>query len=106
MLPWNHVLCVLLLSANTRSKLYITDAVTTASVVQEEFCRFILSMTEGFLHKVSTSSIADDCSPGINPPYAVQGGLFREEAIMLLRRFYVQQNDKGEMYKPQSCIKF
>ena len=31
-------------------------------------------------------------SPGIDQPY---GGLFREEAIMLLRRFYIQENDKG-----------
>lgn len=33
---------------------------------------------------------------GIDPPYPVYGGLFREEAIMLLRRFYVQENEKGE----------
>jgi len=37
------------------------------------------------------------CSdPSIDPPYPVYGGIFREEAIMLLRRFYVQENDKGE----------
>lgn len=35
---------------------------------------------------------------GVDPPYPVYGGLFREEAIMLLRRFYVQENDKGEFY--------
>jgi tRNA-specific adenosine deaminase 2 len=34
---------------------------------------------------------------GVDPPYPVYGGLFREEAIMLLRRFYVQENDKGEL---------
>lgn len=33
--------------------------------------------------------------PGIDPPFHVYGGLFREEAIMLLRRFYVQENEKG-----------
>lgn len=33
---------------------------------------------------------------GVDPPYPVYGGLFREEAIMLLRRFYVQENEKGE----------
>ena len=32
----------------------------------------------------------------VDPAYPVYGGLFREEAIMLLRRFYVQENDKGE----------
>ncbi len=34
-------------------------------------------------------------SPAIDPPYPVYGGIFREEAIMLLRRFYVQENEKG-----------
>lgn len=32
---------------------------------------------------------------GVDRPYPVYGGLFREEAIMLLRRFYVQENEKG-----------
>ena len=32
---------------------------------------------------------------GVEPGYPVYGGLFREEAIMLLRRFYVQENEKG-----------
>ncbi|KAN0073279.1 Cytidine deaminase-like protein [Elaphomyces granulatus] len=34
-------------------------------------------------------------SPGIDPPYPVYGGLFHEEAIMLLRRFYIQENDRA-----------
>lgn len=33
--------------------------------------------------------------PAIDPPYHIQGGIFREEAIMLLRRFYVQENEKA-----------
>ncbi|KAN0071958.1 Cytidine deaminase-like protein [Elaphomyces granulatus] len=33
--------------------------------------------------------------PGIDPPYLVYGGLFHEEAIMLLRRFYIQENDRA-----------
>jgi len=33
--------------------------------------------------------------PSVDPPYPVYAGLFREEAIMLLRRFYVQQNEKA-----------
>jgi len=33
--------------------------------------------------------------PSIDNPYPSHGGLFREEAIMLLRRFYVQENEKG-----------
>lgn len=38
--------------------------------------------------------VCDD--PSVDPAYPVYGGLFREEAIMLLRRFYVQENEKGE----------
>ena len=44
------------------------------------------------------------CSdPSIDPPYPVYGGIFREEAIMLLRRFYVQENDKGILLSYFRC---
>ncbi|OAK97896.1 cytidine deaminase-like protein [Phaeosphaeriaceae sp. SRC1lsM3a] len=33
--------------------------------------------------------------PSIDRPYPVTGGIFREEAIMLLRKFYVQENEKA-----------
>lgn len=36
---------------------------------------------------------------GVDPGYPVYGGLFREEAILLLRRFYVQENEKGELLR-------
>ena len=36
-------------------------------------------------------------SEGIEPTYPSQGGIFRDKAIMLLRRFYVQENEKGEL---------
>ncbi|KAF2225537.1 cytidine deaminase-like protein, partial [Elsinoe ampelina] len=39
--------------------------------------------------------------PSIDPPYQVYGGIFREEAIMLLRRFYVQENEKAPEPKPK-----
>lgn len=35
--------------------------------------------------------------PGIDSSFPCYGGLFREEAIMLLRRFYVQENEKGQL---------
>ncbi len=35
-------------------------------------------------------------SPSVDPPYPVYGGVFAEQAIALLRRFYEQENDKGE----------
>jgi tRNA-specific adenosine deaminase 2 len=36
--------------------------------------------------------------PSVDLPYPVYGGLFREEAIMLLRKFYVQENNKGKRF--------
>ena len=42
--------------------------------------------------------------PGLDPIYPVYGGLFREEAIMLLRKFYVQENNKGER-SGMACIR-
>lgn len=34
-------------------------------------------------------------SPSVDKAYPVTGGIFREEAIMLLRKFYVQENEKA-----------
>ncbi|KAI5356927.1 putative cytidine and deoxycytidylate deaminase domain, APOBEC/CMP deaminase, zinc-binding protein [Septoria linicola] len=39
--------------------------------------------------------------PGIDSGFPCYGGLFREEAIMLLRRFYVQENEKAPDPKPK-----
>ena len=43
--------------------------------------------------------VLDVRNNGEGPPgYEVTGGILREEAIMLLRRFYVQENEKGESF--------
>lgn len=34
-------------------------------------------------------------SPSPDPPFTVYGGVYRAEAILLLRKFYVQENEKG-----------
>jgi tRNA-specific adenosine deaminase 2 len=34
-------------------------------------------------------------SPSVDPPYPATPGIYREEAIMLLRRFYIQENGKA-----------
>ncbi|KAK1819538.1 tRNA(adenine34) deaminase [Friedmanniomyces endolithicus] len=39
--------------------------------------------------------------PAVDAAYPVYGGLFREEAIMLLRKFYVQENAKAPDPKPK-----
>ena len=36
-------------------------------------------------------------SPGVDKPYQAIGGIYRDEAIMLLRRFYIQENEKGKV---------
>ncbi|KAJ1566514.1 tRNA(adenine34) deaminase, partial [Cladochytrium tenue] len=38
-----------------------------------------------------------------DPPLLAEGGLFRDEAIMLLRRFYVQENNHGAFYGSVKC---
>lgn len=42
--------------------------------------------------------------PAVDPPYWVSGGWLREEAIVMLRRFYVQTNEKGEFLLCYSCL--
>ncbi len=38
---------------------------------------------------------------GVDPPYPSFGGLYRKEAINLLRRFYVQENEKAPTPRPK-----
>ncbi|KAF2723093.1 cytidine deaminase-like protein [Polychaeton citri CBS 116435] len=44
-------------------------------------------------------TVHDDKS--VDPGFPAFGGIFREEAIMLLRRFYVQENEKAPEPKPK-----
>ncbi|KAI9885330.1 MAG: hypothetical protein M1823_002875 [Watsoniomyces obsoletus] len=37
----------------------------------------------------------------VDPPFPVYGGLFQHEAIMLLRRFYIQENENAPEPKPK-----
>lgn len=46
--------------------------------------------TGGVLH------IHDDPAIGAEEGYVAEGGHLREEAILALRKFYVQENEKGE----------
>ncbi|KAJ5108763.1 hypothetical protein N7456_005438 [Penicillium angulare] len=39
--------------------------------------------------------------PSIDPTYPVYGGFFRDEAVMLLRRFYIQENGKAPNPRPK-----
>ncbi|KAJ5605065.1 hypothetical protein N7510_010219 [Penicillium lagena] len=51
--------------------------------------------------KESNHGLTGKCSPSIDPPYPVHGGLFQKEAIMLLRRFYIQENEKAPNPRPK-----
>lgn len=46
-------------------------------------------------HCRSAEQCLTEKSPSVDRPYPVHGGIFREEAIMLLRKFYVQENVKA-----------
>lgn len=43
----------------------------------------------------SVFSLHDDVLKTGEPPYEVEAGIYRKEAIMLLRRFYLMQNDSA-----------
>ena len=64
----------------------------TALEAQEVFFLFTRSILT-VLDPVNLALIVN--SPGVDQPYRAVGGIYREEAIMLLRRFYVQENAKG-----------
>ena len=72
-------------------------APTIDSVVQAVYCPFTLST---FLDCPASSTSDRRDSSNIDPPYPAYGGIYREEAIMLLRRFYVQENEKGKKWMP------
>ena len=69
---------------------------TTDSVVPAEYCPF----TQSKYFETLGAEQGWFNSPGVDKPYPVNGGLLREEAIMLLRRFYVQENNKGAVSYP------
>jgi tRNA-specific adenosine deaminase 2 len=45
--------------------------------------------------------LTDSLSKSIDPPYKALPGPYREEAIMLLRKFYVQENEKAPEPRPK-----
>jgi tRNA-specific adenosine deaminase 2 len=48
------------------------------------------------------SVLAIHSDPSIDPPYTSHGGLYQKEVIMLLRRFYIQQNEKAPVPRPKN----
>lgn len=58
----------------------------------------VLNIHNEYVHAAPLRTPSDKNSPSVDKPYPVHGGIFREEAIMLLRKFYVQQNVKGTLF--------
>lgn len=67
-----------------------------ASAALAECFRFTQS-TQKYI-RLSKGPLTKACSPSVDRPFPAYGNLLREEAIMLLRRFYVQENQKGKFY--------
>ncbi|KKK18402.1 hypothetical protein P175DRAFT_0460703 [Aspergillus ochraceoroseus IBT 24754] len=91
-----------------RSALHLTDLYVTvepcvmcASALRQYRIRSVYfgCGNERFGGTGSILSLHSDLS--IDPPYPVYGGLKHKEAIMLLRRFYIQENDKAPKPRPK-----
>lgn len=80
------------------TKLYVTvePCVMCASALRQYRIQAVYfgCSNERFGGTGSILSLHTDFS--IDPPYPVYGGLFSKEAVMLLRRFYIQENEKGK----------
>ena len=93
----NHASCVLQPYVSFISKLCITGAPTYGlAVLVESF-----QSTPSIETLLPTMLIAKSTnSPSVDEPLSTYGGLFADQAIMLLRRFYVQENSKGMAVVP------
>ncbi|KAE8148851.1 cytidine deaminase-like protein [Aspergillus avenaceus] len=97
-----------MLRAYPRSLLRSTDLYVTvepcvmcASALRQYQIRAVYfgCSNERFGGTGSILSLHSDTS--IDPPYPVYGGLFGKQAIMLLRRFYIQENEKAPKPRPK-----
>ena len=85
------------ISVFASTDLYVTvePCIMCASILRQYHIRTVYygCGNDRFGGTGSVLSIHSD--PSIDPPYPAHGGLFRKEAIILLRRFYIQQNEKA-----------
>jgi tRNA-specific adenosine deaminase 2 len=84
--------------------LYVTvePCIMCASILRQYHIRSVYygCGNERFGGNGSVLSVHSD--PSVDPPYTSHGGLYRKEAIMLLRRFYIQQNEKAPIPRPKN----
>jgi tRNA-specific adenosine deaminase 2 len=87
----------------TSTDLYVTvePCIMCASILRQYRIRTVYygCGNERFGGTGSVLSIHSDA--GVDLPYPSHGGLYRKEAIMLLRRFYIQQNEKAPNPRPK-----
>lgn len=85
------------------TELYVTvePCIMCASILRQYHIKAVYygCSNERFGGTGSVLSIHSDF--GIDPPYPSYGGVYRKEAIMLLRRFYIQQNEKAPNPRPK-----
>ncbi|KAI4943913.1 hypothetical protein J4E91_009060 [Alternaria rosae] len=85
------------ISILNETDLYVTvePCVMCASMLRQYGIRAVYfgCWNERFGGTGGVLNIHSDAS--VDKPYPVTGGIFREEAIMLLRKFYVQENEKA-----------
>ncbi|XHF99052.1 tRNA(adenine34) deaminase [Aspergillus wentii] len=90
-------------SSLNSTDLYVTvePCVMCASALKQYQIRAVYfgCANERFGGTGSVLSLHSD--PTIDPPYPVHGGLFHKEAVMLLRRFYIQENDRAPKPRPK-----
>lgn len=83
----------------SRTALYVTvePCIMCASLLRQYNigCVYYGCANDKFGGNGGVLRVHEDTRVKFNPPYKSYGGLFRKEAIMLLRRFYVQENERA-----------
>lgn len=74
-----------------------TLAVQMNDSVERKACFRCIQSKSALVLFPSAGADVDDLlgSSSIDPPFGITGGIFRKEAIMLLRKFYFQENNRG-----------
>jgi hypothetical protein len=92
---WNPVSCAHQLSANLELELYTLAASMIDLEAQVVSCESTTSMLFFPLLLLFLLTFLLPHSDMSDPKYIAVPGIFREDAIMLLRKFYIQENEKA-----------
>ena len=86
------------------SDLYVTvePCIMCASILRQYGIRSVYYGCGNKRFGGTGSVLSIHSDPSTDRPYPSHGGLYRKEAIMLLRRFYIQQNEKAPKPRPKT----